>query len=183
MTALWFPSSTQTLQHPAFHHPLSSAQSACSVRHVLREGWLCLNSFGESRGLSLNICSLLGASLPSAFLHDWILSMIWERFHHDLLESSHGCTDRMGVQWCVHWTERGCQEEKRGPLTHSGWRGRAAVGLTLSMTYLILLNFNFPAAEFRQSQRAFAWNCASSREPPQNAAPAHLDLAIPDSIE
>lgn len=71
MTALGLPlqSLLRELQAPpsCFSSSSDPAQSACSVKHELREGLLCLSSFGESLGVSpehLFIVRLPPASLP-----------------------------------------------------------------------------------------------------------------------
>ena len=81
------------LHHPAFpHHLTLLRQSACSVKHELREGLLCLSSFGESLGVFPEHLFIVRGFLPPAFLDSWILSMHWEVLQNDLGGKRNGCS-------------------------------------------------------------------------------------------
>lgn len=151
VTAIRLRSSSPALQVAAscFPSPLSSAQPVCSVKHALREGLLCGAPSGNHGGVfPAHLLIVRGPPPPSAFPHGWILSKHWEMFHKGLLESSHGCTTGWAssdvfieLRVVRKWTE-----DLQLPLGQ--WVG-TAVGLTLSMTFLIPLDFNFPSAKFR----------------------------------
>lgn len=140
MTALGLPLQRllRELQAPpsCFSSPLILLrQSACSVKRELREGLLCLSSFGESLGVSPEHLFIVRSFLPPASLDSWILSMCWEVLQDGLRGERNGRSPQEGCggEGLGCSIVRGCQEGRKGHRTPKVRRRARTLELTRSM--------------------------------------------------